>query len=264
MMELVKRLILAVIFIPAIIIIFLNGGYLLISFLLLLILLIGYELREILIIRNIYLPLIVIFLAPLIFLSAVRADLFLYLCSFFISFLLLCFGAVVHNKENTTRIAYGTFFLFYVSTPLAAVYHLRMLEGGAYLLFCLIGLIWLTDSAAYFVGKYFGKKKEIFAASPNKTLEGYIAALLMSAVGAVIFGIFGKLTVIQIAALCISTGIFGQVGDLLESRIKRDAGVKDSSTILPGHGGILDRFDSLILAAPVFYILLKLFEYKLF
>ncbi len=117
-------------------------------------------------------------------------------------------------------------------------------------------MIWITDSAAYFVGRAIGKHKGIFKASPNKSLEGFLAGTFFSFVGSYFMMKFMGLSLPQAIAVAISGGIFGQMGDLFESILKRDAGVKDSSNVLPGHGGILDRFDSLLLAAPVFYVIL--------
>jgi phosphatidate cytidylyltransferase len=120
-------------------------------------------------------------------------------------------------------------------------------------------IIWSTDSGAYFVGRKFGKNKLAPYISPNKTREGSIGAVLVAVLIAIIYrlivgGAFlGTWPALIGVTLLIS--IFGQLGDLVESAIKRFYGVKDSGTILPGHGGLLDRFDSLIFVLPLLYVL---------
>jgi phosphatidate cytidylyltransferase len=136
--------------------------------------------------------------------------------------------------------------------------HIR--AGGKFLVLLWIS-VWVCDTFAYFGGKLFGKNKLSPKTSPNKTIEGAIFGI----VGAfIIFLGLGKTMLnflpswyLFISAIIV--GVFGQMGDLVESRFKRDAGVKDTSTILPGHGGFLDRFDSIIFVAPIFFILFYLF-----
>jgi len=125
------------------------------------------------------------------------------------------------------------------------------------LLFLLAVFIWLTDSAAYFIGVKFGRHRGIFPVSPNKSLEGYIAGLVMPCFLVIIlYYSVSFWTIRQLVFTAVCAGLFGQWGDLLESKIKRTGGVKDSSNLIPGHGGVLDRFDSLLLAGPVLYVLL--------
>lgn len=116
--------------------------------------------------------------------------------------------------------------------------------------------IWVCDSAAYFAGRAFGKRKLWVRVSPNKTWEGALAGFL----AAVTLFLLGRATVVPYLSLseavlsgCI-IGLFGQFGDLVESLFKRDAGLKDSSSLIPGHGGILDRFDSLLFVSPVLFL----------
>ena len=126
--------------------------------------------------------------------------------------------------------------------------------GGDWLLF-LFGLLWLGDTAAMFVGKAFGKHKLAPAVSPNKTVEGFIGGVVGAVVVAVILG-FWRLDMIsmwQLVVIAILCSVFGQLGDLVESMWKRSLSIKDSSSLIPGHGGVLDRFDSLLFAAPVMY-----------
>ncbi|MFH1006705.1 MAG: phosphatidate cytidylyltransferase [Candidatus Latescibacterota bacterium] len=141
-------------------------------------------------------------------------------------------GALLLIREGTGTFSYG--------------------EAGR-LVMLLFGMLWAMDTAAYFVGRRFGRHKLFPRVSPKKSVEGAIG------------GLIGSLAVAFVAACTVTpflpmghhlalgaiVGVAGQVGDLAESQLKRDAGVKDSSTLLPGHGGILDRFDSLFFAGPL-------------
>ena len=142
----------------------------------------------------------------------------------------------------------GTFF------ALALLRH-SPAYGPAYIIMLML-LVWGADTAAYFTGRRFGRHKLLLSVSPGKTWEGVwgalVASLLLGVLGAVYFKKVGN----QFPAfmlVSLLTVIFSIIGDLNESYFKRRAGVKDSGTILPGHGGILDRIDSLTSAAPVFY-----------
>ncbi len=134
-----------------------------------------------------------------------------------------------------------------------------LLNDGQWLAFCVFGAIWTCDTAAYFGGKAFGKHKLAPNVSPNKTIEGFVFGFF----GAVLLGLaFWWIGLVSLEmGLVIGTvaGTFGQVGDLVESSMKREAGVKDSGGLLPGHGGLLDRFDSLLTTAPVvaIYLLIR-------
>ncbi|MEE9167424.1 MAG: phosphatidate cytidylyltransferase, partial [Candidatus Neomarinimicrobiota bacterium] len=127
--------------------------------------------------------------------------------------------------------------------------------------------IWISDSAAYAFGKKWGKKKILERVSPKKTITGSVAGLV-SAVGFYLLvwrmGLLESsqsavsLSGIDALALGLIVGLFGQLGDFAESAVKRDMGVKDSGSILPGHGGVLDRFDSLSVASPMTFLYLTL------
>jgi len=123
--------------------------------------------------------------------------------------------------------------------------------------------VWICDSAAYVAGKKFGKKKIYPRASPNKTVIGCVAGLIFSFITYIVMDKIGfikfDLDITQITILSVISGVFGQTGDFAESLFKRDAGVKDSGALLLGHGGVLDRFDSLIIASPLVYIFLNLY-----
>lgn len=129
---------------------------------------------------------------------------------------------------------------------------------GGWTIVVLFASIWACDSAAYFAGRGIGRHKLFERVSPNKTWEGAIAGLLF----AVVTFLLGRalllpyLTPAQAVICGMIVGLFGQLGDLAESLLKRDAGVKDSSTLIPGHGGVLDRFDSLMYVSPLIYFYL--------
>jgi phosphatidate cytidylyltransferase len=130
---------------------------------------------------------------------------------------------------------------------------------GGYSVIAILASIWVCDSAAYFAGRAIGKHKLFPRVSPNKTWEGAVAGFLGAVLAFVGASYLGLPYLSQTHAIVCGAivGIFGQVGDLAESLLKRDAGVKDSSSIIPGHGGVLDRFDSLILVSPILFVYLK-------
>ena len=119
-------------------------------------------------------------------------------------------------------------------------------------------LAWINDSFAYIIGKNFGKQKLFEKVSPNKTIEGFFGGLFFTCLSsyAISYFIESQLTNSNWLFIAIIVSIFGTIGDLIESKYKRQAKVKDSGIILPGHGGLLDRLDSIILAAPFIYLFL--------
>jgi phosphatidate cytidylyltransferase len=170
--------------------------------------------------------------------------------------------------------AQGLFGLLYIAYPLTLIPLLWKQEDGTALLLFLMVCVWAGDIAALYFGRAFGKKKLAPRLSPGKTMVGAIA----SVVGSVLAGMAvvwagdaltarGNLVlhiaqpVWQSLVMAVLLNVAAQAGDLLESAIKRGAGVKDSGTMLPGHGGILDRIDALLVAAPVLWYLLLLKDY---
>ncbi len=131
---------------------------------------------------------------------------------------------------------------------------------GGYLILAIFVSIWLCDSGAYFIGSAYGLHKLMTRVSPKKSWEGAVAGFVFAVAGMIAFKSFAMdfLSMQNAVALGIIVGIFGQIGDLVESLIKRDANVKDSSALIPGHGGIFDRFDSLLFTAPIVYLYLQL------
>ena len=169
------------------------------------------------------------------------------------AFLLMTTAVGSHTpRAALRRLANGLTGLFYTSLLLG---FLILLPRFA--VFVVLGIIWAGDSAAYYVGSAWGHHLMAPQISPGKTIEGAVAGVVASMVAGV--GLGGTLpdtTYVWLAVMSLITALVGQAGDLWESALKRRVGVKDSSNRLPGHGGILDRVDSLLFAAPVFYLLL--------
>lgn len=145
--------------------------------------------------------------------------------------------------------------LVLVPTWLALVY-VRFQPQGAWLVVMIAGIVSAADTGGYFTGRKFGKRKLAQAVSPGKTLEGFAGGLVSNILLAVLVAYLSGSNLGLLLAIVIPTSLFSVLGDLVESMVKRHAGVKDSGVILPGHGGILDRVDSITAAAPVFALAL--------
>ncbi len=167
------------------------------------------------------------------------------------------FFEICTKNRSIERVALTLLGVFLIPWALAHLINIRDISGsGEYLTIMMIVTVWVCDTMAYVVGKTIGKHKMNKEVSPKKSWEGSIGGTLFAVGAAVaIRALFlpTVLTVTQAVILGFIIAIVGQVGDLAESVIKRSTGVKDSSNLLPGHGGFLDRFDSYLLLAPVFY-----------
>ncbi len=160
-----------------------------------------------------------------------------------------------HPDRPARPMTLGAVGVLILVGPWVALMGLRDEFGPGYVLFLLL-LIWVADIGAYFAGRRWGRRKLAPAISPGKTWEGVwgagAAALIFALIGAVALGMGSRW--LWFVAICMVTVGFSIVGDLFESMIKRQRGVKDSGALLPGHGGVLDRIDSLTAAAPVFLL----------
>jgi phosphatidate cytidylyltransferase len=161
-----------------------------------------------------------------------------------------------------TRAAVLVMAPIYIGLPCGALAAIRAGSGpGAVMV--LLAVIVASDSAQYYTGRVFGRRKLAPAVSPAKTVEGAIGGLVAAAAGGAIAGRvwLPALGLVVLAGLSAAMAAVGMLGDLFESFLKRSAGVKDSSTLIPGHGGVLDRIDSYLFATPVFYVFLEFHRY---
>lgn len=184
---------------------------------------------------------------------------------------LLCFIELFRNK-NSPLLNLGASFLgiLYIGIFSSTLISIREFYNhpaenyahGGFLIISIFAAIWICDSAAYYIGSAIGKHKLIPRVSPKKSWEGAIAGFVFAIIAMICskFIVLDFLSWNSILGISIIVGVLGQFGDLIESLFKRDSGVKDSSDIIPGHGGIFDRFDSLIYSAPFILILLKMIE----
>ena len=185
--------------------------------------------------------------------------------------LLLLITELFRNKKSPIINLGSTFFgIFYLGLFFTSIIWLReyfgnseleYYKGGSLIISILMG-IWVCDSAAFFLGTAFGKHKLFPRVSPNKSWEGAIAGFIFSLISmsTAYFLILDFMSWTDIIIIGIIIGIAGQLGDLIESLLKRDSGIKDTSTLIPGHGGMFDRFDSLLLTVPTVYIYLFYFS----
>uniref|UniRef100_A0A7V2ZLQ0 Phosphatidate cytidylyltransferase n=1 Tax=Ignavibacterium album TaxID=591197 RepID=A0A7V2ZLQ0_9BACT len=185
-------------------------------------------------------------------------------------FLVLLIYELFRNKEsallNLGLTSFGFLYFSLMGSSLIAIREFYSVDNliysqGAFLIFSILGTIWICDSAAFFFGTALGKHKLFVRVSPKKSWEGAIFGFVFAILSMILFQkIFVNFLSLETAiGLGVIIGIFGQIGDLVESLLKRDAGVKDSSNIIPGHGGIFDRFDSLLFSAPFVYYYLVYF-----
>jgi phosphatidate cytidylyltransferase len=175
--------------------------------------------------------------------------------------LLACIWELFTPNLNPGQNLSATFFgILFVPVLLGTAIDLRQFDSymGTNLTFAIVISVWVCDSFAFIFGTKFGDKKILPHISPKKSWVGSISGFLGSSIVFYIFysnNILGDIFAVKdYVFLSIITGIFGQIGDFTESMLKRDAGVKDSGNILSGHGGVLDRFDSLIFAMPLTYL----------
>ncbi|WP_299778484.1 phosphatidate cytidylyltransferase [uncultured Formosa sp.] len=149
----------------------------------------------------------------------------------------------------------SSFIFFILTARFGEEYHPSILLGSFI-------LVWVNDTFAFFVGKNFGKQKLFEKISPKKTVEGFIGGLFFSCIASYFIATFtDTLNFNQWLILSIIVSVFGTLGDLVESKFKRQVNVKDSGVIMPGHGGLLDRLDSIIFAAPFIYLFLRIIDY---
>ncbi len=181
--------------------------------------------------------------------------------------LMLLFTVYVFTfpKYNISEVAISYFALFYVTIMLSCIYRIRVLENGAYLIVLVFLSAWGNDTLAYCAGRLFGKHKMSPILSPKKTIEGAVGGVVGAGILGALYALIAKQfitvqfnIVIAFALTCAIGGLISIIGDLGASAIKRNYDIKDYSNLIPGHGGILDRFDSIIFTAPIIYYALTL------
>ena len=186
-------------------------------------------------------------------------------CLFLTALAGICFikrniGKTTAEKKKAVVVLYSVAFVILSSlyVGIGFYYFIVTREAGLeFIIFALL-VVWVTDSGAYFTGRAFGKNKLWPEISPNKTIEGFVGGIVLAVIAAMIMQFIEPFENISFGLLIFVTivaSIFGQMGDLVESAIKRHYDVKDSGNILPGHGGILDRFDSLLFVLPLLSLL---------
>lgn len=186
--------------------------------------------------------------------------------------LLMCvlFFTAIHRYDGdravpVEQIMFCLFGGLVIPGMLTSLIQLKMMENGRYFVLLPVLCAFLTDTGAYFAGVFLGKHKGITKVSPNKSLEGYIGGILSGGIFLVIYGfILLRFTELQVSIPVMALyGLLGsavtELGDLSFSLIKRQFGVKDYGHLLPGHGGMLDRFDSMTFAAPTLLVLVQIF-----
>ena len=170
----------------------------------------------------------------------------------------LLFNLIMNKSFRFKKIPSLLLLLFHITLSLFFLFQLPILNNSyepIYILFLLI-IVWTSDSAGYFFGIKFGKRKLMKSISPKKTIEGLAASLFFSMIISLIFGYITEYkNLIEIVVIGIFISVLGSIGDLIESKFKRQSGVKDSGNLLKSHGGLYDRLDSLLFTAPFIYLL---------
>lgn len=176
------------------------------------------------------------------------------------TFILLCIP-VLNLKYNVVGVAITFLGFLYVGILFSFITLVNKKSHGQYLVWLIFLSSWFCDTMAYYFGKFFGKHKLCPRVSPKKTIEGAIGGIIGSTLACGIFGMIiynkiGTIPIYHFFIIGILCGVFCQMGDLVASSIKRFAGVKDYSNLIPGHGGILDRFDSILFAGTIVFFYL--------
>ncbi len=262
MKELASRIIVSLIFIPILIIaLWYESWPLFIAFLILSI--IGAsEYQQMMSRKNVIIPKIFVFMAPLTYSLWVLVPQYqiaiLWFAALFFAVYFIINWDLSLSVPSLLSAIFGIFYTAVLPAMLVSIsWHLNVKK----ILLALIMMIWIVDTMAYFIGMRFGKRRGVTQISPRKSLEGFVAGVISPLLIAAIIYILGfrYFSALELGILVLAAGVFGQLGDLLESMLKRYCGVKDSSKLIPGHGGILDRADSILLAGSFLYVALLIF-----
>jgi phosphatidate cytidylyltransferase len=177
------------------------------------------------------------------------------LIGIFLSFTLLFLFRIRNIADAAREVAYAILAFIYIPILLMHLIMLRQTPYGVQWLVVIMLIVMTNDSVAFYSGRALGKHRLYPLVSPKKSIEGALGGVLGSIAGTLLakYTFFPQLTLLDALLTAVFIGILGQTGDLFESLLKRSFGVKDSGTIFPGHGGVLDRLDSIIFAAPATY-----------
>ena len=189
----------------------------------------------------------------------------LFFAVFFCYLIVILASSVFSKGKYDIAEASGTFtMVFYIVASFTSIVLLRDTEKGAYLYLLAFLGPWISDSAAYFCGRAFGKRKLIPDVSPKKTVAGSIGGMLFTGIAFAAYGFIllnkgsGVIPFIALFVVGVIVSVVSQIGDLIASLIKRKYGIKDYGKLFPGHGGVMDRFDSVLITAPVLLIVAEL------
>lgn len=169
--------------------------------------------------------------------------------------LIMCAYVFCYPAYQAGQIMAAFFGIVYVGVMLSYIYQTRMLPGGQFHVWLIFLCSWGCDTCAYCVGVLIGKHKMAPVLSPKKSIEGAVGGVAGAVLLGVIYAFFTKGGMVEYGIICGVGALISMVGDLAASAIKRNQGIKDYGKLIPGHGGILDRFDSVIFTAPVIYYL---------
>ena len=163
-----------------------------------------------------------------------------------------------YPRYHADQITAAFFSIVYAGVMLSFIYLTRMMEGGAFLVWLIFLCSWGCDTCAYCVGMLIGKHKMAPVLSPKKSVEGAVGGVVGAVLLGAVYGAAVKGEILEYGVICGAGALISMVGDLAASAIKRNHDIKDYGTLIPGHGGIMDRFDSVIFTAPVIYYLARL------
>ncbi len=271
--NLVKRIISSLVLVPIVLYCMYRGGYVFGGFLLMASYFMIIELRDMLQLKKMHVLQGLLFaVAPFIFYTFLKLEFETFLL-LLLSFVFCNFIIELFRKSDSAvlNLAGTSFTFFYAIIPLACLLGIREYyslwfespaEHGAYIIYLIFVCIWACDTFAYFGGTLLGKHRLMERVSPKKSIEGalfgFVGSLGISAAIQIYF--LDSISLEQALMLGAIIGVFGQIGDLVESLLKRDVGVKDSGTTIPGHGGILDRLDSVNFVAPIIFLVLHVWK----
>ncbi len=261
--DLTKRIVIAIISIPLIVLIILEGEVLLFFILLLILVSLGLDELFKMVHKIGFKPsfvwgfILALYFIGTVFINFYNLKFFPYDQELVIILMIIFYSFVQLFKEDYSKLlpnlSLSLFGGIYLGYLLSFILKIRLLPGGSHYLLSLLFTIWINDSAAYFIGTKYGKHKIFPQISPKKSMEGSIGGIIFSIFSVLLLKNWLNMEFTQLVPLGLVIAVTAQLGDFFESMIKRCSGVKDSGNLIPGHGGILDRLDSILFAAPVFY-----------